>query len=266
MHSKKTAIAILLLASLCFMMVATVYAQTQPSTLTPGVKTGDTFTYSVQALWNSDDPNATMGDDVRQMNMTDYFKVEVTGVSGAQVTVHTVWRFTNGTEVAGDTTRDLDTGLAVSGTSIFWGIYGGNLNVGDRINPMGFNQLTVNSTQTKNCLNFQREINMFTIIGQFEASDNSSRTFSDNMVVQFDKQTGMLVALHDQQYYTNPEYAQIIIWQITNSNAITESVQSFPIEIVALVVVVVVVALLVAVVALRRRAKARKIRFQKKSK
>jgi hypothetical protein len=264
MHSKKPALAILLLASLCVMMVATVYAQTQPATLTPGVKTGDTFTYSVQALWNSNDPNATLGDDVRQMNMTDYFKVEVTGISGAQVTMHTVWRFTNGTEVVGDTTRDLDTGLAVSGTSIFWAIYGGNLNVGDRISPMGFNQLTVNSTQTKTCLNHQREINTFTIIGQFE--DNSSRTLSDNMIVQFDKQTGMMVALHDLQYYTNPEYTETIIWQITDSNAITSSVQSFPIEIVAIVVVVIVAALLVAVVALRRQAKQRKVRFQQRKK
>jgi hypothetical protein len=266
MHSKKTAIAILLLASLCFMMIATVYAQTQPSTLTPGVKTGDTFTYSVKALWNSDDPNAAMGDDVRQMNMTDYFKVEVTGISGAQVTLHTIWRFTNGTEVTGDTTRDLDTGLPVSGTSIFWGIYGGNLNVEDRIHPMGIDQLTVNNTQTKNCLNYQREINTFTIMGQFAASDNSSRTFSDDMVVQFDKQTGMMVALHDLQYYTNPEYTETIIWQITDSNTITSSVQSFPIEIVAIVVVVIVVALLVAVVALRRQAKQRKVRFQQRRK
>jgi hypothetical protein len=264
MHSQKTALAISLLALLCFMMVATTFAQTLPTTLTPGVKVGDTFTYSVKGLWSSNDPNATMGDDIRQMNMTDYFKVEVTGVSGAEVTLHTIWRFTNGTEITGDTTRDLDTGMAVSGTSIFWAIYGGNLNVEDRIHPMGMDQLTVNSTQTKNCLDFQREINMFTIIGQFESSDNSSRTFSDNMVVQFDKQTGMLVSLNDQQYYTNPVYAQTIIWEITDSNAINESVQSFPVEIVALVVVIIVVALLVAVVALKRRSKTRKIRFQKK--
>ncbi|MBT0159540.1 hypothetical protein G4O51_06110 [Candidatus Bathyarchaeota archaeon A05DMB-2] len=249
---KKIAAIALLFTLLYFMMAATTLAQ--PQTVSPGVRKGDTFTYNVKGLWSSSDPNATMAEDIRQMNMTEYFKVEVTDVSGSEVTLHTIWRFTNGTEISGDTTRNLDTGMAVSGTSVFWAIYGRNLNVGDRIHPMGIDQLTVNASQIKTYVNMQREINRFTVIGQFESND-SSRTFSDNMIVQFDKETGMLVELYDVQIYTNPAYTQTIIWVLTDTNAFTASTSEFPIEILAVAVSIVAVALVVALIAFKKRTK-----------
>jgi hypothetical protein len=252
--TKKLAAATLLLALLCFTTVATALAQTEPATVHPGVSQGDTFTYSVKGAWSSTDPNATMAENIREMNMTDYFRVEVTSVTDSSVSIHTVWRFTNGTQVEGNESVDVQTGMHQGN---FWGIFAGNLNVEDRIHPMGIDQLTVNASQTKTYSNVQREINMFISIGQFESTDNSSRTFSDYMTVQFDKQTGMLVNLQDQQIYTNPAYTQTIAWELTDTNAFTESTAGgFPVTTIAVVAAVVTVAaVLVAVVALKSRGK-----------
>ncbi|MCW4047632.1 MAG: hypothetical protein NWE99_08765 [Candidatus Bathyarchaeota archaeon] len=257
---KKIAAATILLTVLCFMMTATALAQ--PQTVSPGVRKGDTFTYNVKALWSSSDPNATMSENIRQMNMTDYFKVEITDVSGSEVTMNTVWRFLNGTEIDGYTKIDLSTGI-YSGNSSFWAIFAGNLNTGDRIHPIGPDQVTVNSSQTNSYGGNQRETNKLVINGQFASTDNSNRTYTDYMTVQFDKQTGMLVELHDVQIYTNPAYTQTIIWIITDTNAFTASTSAsaFPIELLAAAVSIVAVAIIVTVIALKKRAKTRKRRL-----
>jgi hypothetical protein len=247
---KKIVAATLLLALLCPIMVETTLAQLP--TVTPGVTKGNTFTYDVKGLWSSNDPNVTITDQIRQLNMTDYFQVEITDVSGSEVSMNTMWRFTNGTELNGNTKIDISTGI-YSGNSSFWAIFPGNLNAGDRIHPIGPDQVTVNGSQTTSYGSNQRETNRIVITGEFASNDNSNRTYNDYMNVQFDKQTGMLVALNDQQVYTNPEYTATIIWKITDSNVWT--VPEFPVAIIALPLFMIVT--LLALIAFKKRSTTR---------
>jgi hypothetical protein len=78
---------IFLIAFLCTIPVGAAFAQNNAS----GVSMGDEFVYSLKSSWISNDPNAAMPNGLADINMTDYYKVAVTAVSGANVSTHTKW-------------------------------------------------------------------------------------------------------------------------------------------------------------------------------
>jgi hypothetical protein len=189
----------------------------------PGVTEGDVFTYDVMGLWSSTDPNATMPESFLQLNMTEWYRVTVTGVSGTEVSIDTTWRFTNGTELKGTGSVNVETGISYGG---FWAIYATNLNANDLVRPLGPDRSTVNETITREYgAGGTRETNRVSLVLQYYDADDPtfSTTWTEYSNTHFDRQTGMLVELRDINMYTNPQQTTTIVWKIKESNVWTIS-------------------------------------------
>jgi len=247
--SKKMANVVMLLALLCFAMGEAALAQTAQ----PGVRVGNSFTYEVKGFWSSSDADAVISDSILDLNATEYVQVNITKVIDADVSMHIVWRFTNGTVSETDSEIDVSTGIY---TYWFWAVFPTNLNVGDKIHPFGPDTIKVNASSTRDFGDYKRETNRYLVTGEFVSTDNTNRTYNDYMTVHFDKQTGMLVELYDYKTYTNPEYSETITWKIIDSNA--WDVPEFPV--VALVIPLLVVAALLALIVYKKRSAKRKRR------
>ncbi len=187
--------------------------------VTPGVKIGDEFVYDITSSWNSDDPNATIVDRYVQLNMTEWYKITVTDVNGSKVSIETIWRFTNETEIESTSTMDVNTGTAYP-SNAFWAIYAANLEKNDRIRPSGSSRAIVNETETKDYTSGTREINVVSLTEQYYDADDPtySTTWTEFMNTKFDKQTGMLVEFHDISFYTNPAQTMTIAWILEETN------------------------------------------------
>ena len=209
-------LAILLFAVIILSVIIFTDSGTQ-SVLAPGVAEGDVFTYEVKGIWNSNDPDATMSDILPQLNMTEWYRVTVTNVSGLEISTYNVWRFTNRTEFEEEGQVDIETGIYSGG---FWAIYAANLRANDRIRPFGgTDQSTVNDTITKDYKSgVKRETNRLLLITQFYNVNDPTRTYDDYITINFDKQTGILVELSNEKIYSNPEATEIILWKLTDSN------------------------------------------------
>jgi hypothetical protein len=222
MPKKRSRIAFLLIIVIIviILLAVIVYANlgTQSNQFVAGVKAGDVFTYEMQGLWESDDPNATISDTILQLNMTEWFRVTITNVSNPDVSLHTVWRFKNGTEIEADGEMDLETGFYSGG---FGALYAANLNAGERIHPKGPDTVVVNDTITRNYPSGVRETNRLMLTAQFYNVNDTSRTYTDSRTIQFDKETGMLVELFNQNVYNIPEMTETIWWKLTDSNVWT---------------------------------------------
>ena len=222
MPKKRSRIAFLLIIVIIviILLAVIVYANlgTQPNQFVAGVKAGDFFTYEMQGLWESHDPNATISDTILQLNMTEWYRVTITNVSNPDISLHTVWRFKNGTEIEADGKMDIETGFASGG---FWAIYAANLDAGERTHPKGPDKVLVNDTITRNYPSGARETNRLMLTAQFYNVNDPSRTYTDSRTVQFDKETGMLVELFNQNVYNSPEMTEVIWWKLTDSNVWT---------------------------------------------
>ena len=78
---------IFLAAVLCTVLVGAALAKNNA----PGVSVGNKFVYSLQSRWASNDSNVRMPNGLAEINITEYYKVTVTAVSGANVSTHTHW-------------------------------------------------------------------------------------------------------------------------------------------------------------------------------
>ena len=205
---------ILILAVIIFANLGTQSAQ-----MVSGVTEGDVFTYDVKGLWKSNDPNATISDSLLQLNMTEWCRVTITNVSDPQISLHTVWQFKNGTEIEANGKMDIETGISSGG---FWAIYAANLRANDRTRPLGIDQSTVNETITRDYgAGGTRETNRLLLTAQFYNINDPTRMYIDYRTIQFDKQTGILVELRNEEAYNNPEMTEIILWKLTDSNVWT---------------------------------------------
>ena len=218
-RSKKVYLAILLLVVIVVATAAIVYTtQFAAKKVEVGVHVGDVFMYSLKGtsalgLDATDDP----GFD--QYNATDYFKVTVSNVIGTTVTLNSVWRFLNGTEITSIQLIDLANGNKTDKYG-FWALYPANLNVGDLLRPTGFDSQIVNKTETKSYADSVRYENFWSIEGEFQyALDPTQSTFMyDIRNIYFDKETGILTSLVDYQQFNNPQKVQVITWTLTNSS------------------------------------------------
>jgi hypothetical protein len=176
---------------------------------------GDVFTYSVKGLWESNDPNATVSDELLQLNMTEWYRVTITNISDPEVSIHTVWRLTNGTEIENNGKVDIETGVSTGG---FWAIYAANLDAGKIAHPTGPEPVTIESTVNRGYTSGERETNLLTLTAQFQNKNDPSLVYTDYRIIQFDKQTGMLVELRNETTYNRPELTETILWKIIDSN------------------------------------------------
>jgi hypothetical protein len=182
------------------------------------------FIYDVKGLWESDDPNATILDRLLQLNMTEWYRVTVTGVSGAKVSINTTWRFNNGTKIEGACTVDVETGICYP-TGGFYGVYAANLQANSRLRPSGIDQSTINETSTRDYAGGTRETNTVSLVLQYYDADDPtySTTWTEYINTHFDRQIGILVELRDINIYTNPQQTLTIVWKIKESNVWTVS-------------------------------------------
>jgi len=185
----------------------------------PGVRAGDVFTYDIRGIYSSNDPNATMPESFLQFNMTDWYRITVTNVSDAQVSINTAWHFSNGTELDGDGYVNLETGINYPSQG-FWAIYAANLRAGDLVRPNGIDRSTINETITKDYGSGTRETNHLSLVLQYyDANDpTGTKTWTEYMSTYFDRQTGMLVQFSDISMYTNPTMTLTVTWTLRDTN------------------------------------------------
>ena len=213
-------IAVIFLAIIVIATAAIVYAAQISSNKTAeevkvGVHVGDTFTYKLtgsSVLFSAD---AVTPDYLSVYNDTDYYTVTITGISGTQVSLNTIWKLINGTQFTSSQSIDISNGNTTDKNG-FWALYPSNLNVNDLLSPKGFNNLTHNKAYA----NSTRPTNFWQIDHEFtDQNDPTGNTRRDEYDgVYFDRQTGMLVTLTNRQAYSNPIYNIIITWDLTRSN------------------------------------------------
>jgi hypothetical protein len=185
----------------------------------PGVRKGDEFIYDIKGYWSSNDPDLTAPESVQELNMTDWYKVTVTNVDGAEITLGTIWHFSNGTELTGTGNVNVETGIHYP-TDGFWAIYAANLKANDFVRPTGPDRSTINQTSTRDYASGTRETNRISLqLEYYDANDPTySTTWTEYMNTQFDKQTGVLVELRDTSVYTNPDMTITLVWTIKDTN------------------------------------------------
>jgi len=224
MPKKRSRVVFLLIIVLVIIIILAVIILanlgTQSAQMVAGVKEGDVFTYALEGLWESNDPNATISDNLLQLNMTEWFRVTITNVSNPEISIHTVWRFKNGTEIEANGKVDIETGISSGG---FWAIYAANLRANDYARPNGPDRSTINETSTKEYASGTRETNLRSLVLRYyDANDPTySTTWTEYMNTHFDRQTGILVELRDISVYTNPEMTITLVWTIKDTNVWT---------------------------------------------
>ena len=162
--SNKAIIAIVLIVVIVAATAAVVYTvQTSfgPAPVVVGVHVGDSFTYNMTGVSQiGNGSTATTPDYLSEYNNTDYFQVNITGVSGTMVSFNTLWKFTNGTEIPKTEYIDVANG---NDSGDFWAIYAANLNLNNLLRPKGYDNLIVNSTDTQTFTSGVRDRNYWSL-------------------------------------------------------------------------------------------------------
>ena len=218
--SKKLYFAIILIIVIAVSVVAVVYASKfSGSAIKVGIHVGDTFTYKLTGVSNMTSPDAVTPDGFSIYNNTKDYVVTVTGISGTKVTLNTVWELSNGTQIVSPQTIDISNGNRTDANG-FWALYPSDLNKNDLISPKGFDKQIVNDTQPQSYADSTRLRNFWRIAEAFQdtrdPTGNTMRVEYD--YVYFDRQTGMLAQLVNQEFYNNPAYDLTITWQLVSSN------------------------------------------------
>ena len=216
LYAAVTLLIILVVASGVLIYVV---ANPPPKPVTVGVKIGDTFTYNITSTSTLIGLDAVELPGFFQYNQTEFYKITITDITGTNVSMNTLWRFKNGTEVTGIQLLDLATGKKTDANG-FWALYPANLNVGDLLRPKGFDGLTVNRTDTKTFADSARYTNYWFIENQFYNVNDPTQSTQryDYTGGTFDKITGMLVTLTNYQEYNNPAMKATITWSLVDTS------------------------------------------------
>lgn len=247
---------ILLVGIIGVLLIQNCFAQAR----TPGVSVGMEFTYSQRSFWESSDPNLVQPAGLADINMTDYYRVTVTGITGSNVSTHTKWHFLNGSDVEKDGSVSTETTAYQGG---FWALIGSNLNASDRVHPNSESDLSIiNETVAWDYSGFQRQANHLILAFTGEKSDIAGSDYTENVDTYFDRQTGALIQLEDNHAYSNPVTTLAVTWRLVSQNAWTgsENGQDWSlIAVVAAVIVASIVALSIVLVYRKRRQSRRKL-------
>ena len=187
------------------------------------------------------------GQGFEAFNDYGFLQLQVTSVSGKQVTLLSTGQFKNGTALPGNGTTaiwDIETGTEDGTPSTQGPIIAANLNQGDPIPPS--DTYSVNQSESRMYLGSSRTVNILNV--EISTSDyNSSLTYV------YDKLSGMLLESFTQtttqsepQPVTSSYSYSIIETNIFGSTP-TPSVPEFPVlslEVVVFVLIVVITALI----------------------
>jgi hypothetical protein len=198
------------------------------------------------------------GQGFEAFNDYGFLQLQVTFVSGSQVTLLSTGQFKNGTALPGDGTTaawDIQAGTQNGNPDTQGPIIAANLNQGDTIPPPG--TYSVNSTEQRTYLGVNRAVNILEV-------SISSPDYNSSLTYIYDKASGMLLEASAQtttQSEPSPvtsSYSYSVvetnIFGSGSSATPSVNVSTVPIALIAIViVVVVVVVVIVLIVALRKR-------------
>jgi hypothetical protein len=159
---------------------------------------------------------------VEEINMTEWYKIAVTKVDGAEITFTTTWHFSNGTELQGNGDVNVETGMK-NPFEGFWQIYLANLKENDFVRPNGPDHSTINETATRDYASGSRETNHISLEFIYYDSNNPSTGLLEYQNIYFDKQIGILVEFSDKSIYTNPDVIIAQVWTLKDTNRWTVS-------------------------------------------
>jgi hypothetical protein len=198
---RKILFSVLIFLSVLFLgSFSTAFGEMMTSTV--GVASGDAFRYGYTCYFNSNDPTAVPPASFSWINQTDYFMVNVTGVSGSSVSFNTMMFGLNGSSSFGMGSMNVGTGMAsfsgYGGPAEASNFYFMARNVGmmGRMFPSANCSPTINGTL------------MMTYAGGSRLTNHFSTTTSQSgMMVNsdfyFDQATGMMVEWRQQSVQTN---------------------------------------------------------------
>jgi hypothetical protein len=161
---------------------------------TPGVSSGDYFTYEMYGVYTSNRSNSSINVPSFERNSTDWVRITITSVSGSVISqVYTV-HYADGSETSFSFQTDVNPNnqgtFKISEKGV--PICASNLKAGDRI-PTA--EVTLNQTIIRD----SRETN--------HASWNVSDDRGD---IYFDRQTGMLLEIHRTHIFANNATGEVV--------------------------------------------------------
>lgn len=231
-----------------FLLSAMVVTGTVAQERTVGVAEGDWFTYELDAIWNSTDPDTPFPPldygDWEIMNGTEWVKMTITGVSGTNISFQYLTHYKNGTEEIGYGYIDVDTGEEADGALT---VISANLGVNDSIYASGdYSTWAINETVTRTYPDGVRETNHINMTYEFSWTTNELHyRLYQSINLYWDKETGILA--EDSFEITNQTGPYLTTWAVTSR--ITDSsagvIPEFPAgsSMLAIAVIVTVIAI-----------------------
>ena len=211
--------------------------------ISPGVTAGDEFTYDIRVYFSSTNQSTPISHEALAINSTEFFKVRITEVEGVTVSMQTIWRFINGTEIDGQNHIDLETGTK---SGDFWTIIGSNLNAGDRIRPKGFDRTIINYTITKNYgPGVNRETNVIDNTFTLYNENDPNITSTEYSKIYFDRQTGMLAEINDMRVLSEPLTTETLSWKLKENHVWKEPEVPLIIILLILFIISLIIGLIV---------------------
>ena len=191
------------------------------------------------------------GPGVELFNDYDWQKLEVTSVSGKEVTLLSTGQLKNGAATPGNGTVqvwNVETGTEDGTPSVQGPIIAGNLNEGDPIPPPG--TYSVNQTETRTYLGVSRIVNILD-------STISTPDYTTTLTYVYDRVSGMLLEAASETTQTLPEQTTSkYSYSVTETNIFGSTpLGSVPVEFLLVAAVAVIIAIVVAAVAFRKRTK-----------
>jgi len=203
-----------------------------------GVSRGDVFRYSYNCYFNSNDPTAVPPASFSWINQTDYFLINVTGVSGPTINFNTMMRGLNGSINTGLDNINVGNGAASMsgyiGPNEMCNFYFMSPNVGmmGRMFPSSNTSPTINDTLMMSYMSGSRLTSHFTSA----AVENGANVNSD---FYYDQVTGMMVQWRQKTIQTNGNLQSnnTQMMKVTSSS-VWNVVPEFPTSLIALIFIV----------------------------
>jgi hypothetical protein len=184
-----------------------------------GVANGDVFRYGYNCYFDSNDPHAVPPASFSSINKTDYFMINVTGVSGMAVSFETMLHGLNGSNSLGVCSMNVGSGMTSisgyggpSGASNFYFI-ARNVGMMGKMFPSSAVSPTINDTLSMHYVGGSRLTNHFVT----KTTPNGMMVNSD---FYFDQATGMMVQWRQETVQTSGAFQtnSTQMMKITSSN------------------------------------------------
>jgi hypothetical protein len=184
-----------------------------------GVAPSQTFTYDYKYYWNSNDPNATPSPAYSDINQTDWFLVNITGILGPKVIYDVSTHYASGREDTGEFEQNMENGtvqfagnMGPDSVYIIPANLGANDNIQFSLAGMLNVSLTINETVIRTYQNEQRATNHIELKGD-------SGVISTQKDLYFDQTTGVLVESDQITVTANNDYQTTdrVILKLTDS-------------------------------------------------